>query len=477
MAVTIVLTLIPLYLLSYHYRMHHPYGGGGSNTSTNNDKLLSPRETFIQTWLSTHLITPFDEAPLSAYCNLTTWRPNLVFHLADANGGIGNLRGNFLDFIFTAIEHGASILLPTAAKRDSGDLSNVWGGSGHELGFDEMFDEEWFVGVLGRVCPLMRVYKFEEGMEMVRPVEGLWRSRSRRLDEDEGNTRAAGLESLEEWLNGNEDFRKRYGGGRGKSGGGDEEEAEPILINVERTLWDIDTRSLPMRGSLRRNFGQILQISPIYRNLAALITWNLIQRFNLTLPANNNPHEPLFSPQRKRTAFNFYGAHLRIASDAQHAGWLTENLTSTAQMDAYISHAHSANLQIIYVASGGSPSDLLHFKHKAASHNPPLIVVSKSDLLPAAELAMVEKDFSWDQQALIDWEVLSKCSVLGGIVKSSFALNLAMSRHQILEDQGRVGEPWRVGVEREDVAFDDGWSRIWGRDEWHEKRVPRGMWP
>lgn len=357
--------------------------------------------------------------------------------------------------------------------------------------FDEVFDEEWFVAVLGRVCPAMRVYKFEEGMEMVRPVEGLWRSRSRRLDEDEGNTRAAALESLEVWLNGNQDFRKRYGGGR-KNGGEDEDadadadadadededEEEPILVNVERTLWDIDTRSLPMRGSLRRNFGQLLQISPIYRNLAALITWNLVERFGLNLPP---PHAgaPLFFPQRKGGGGGgFYGAHLRIASDAQHAGWLTGNLlNASAQMDAYISHAHEANLHLIYVASGGSVSDLLHFQRKAAAHQPPIVVVSKWDLLPAHELSLVRDTMSWDQQALVDWEVLAQCSVFGGIVKSSFALNLALTRHQVLEDRGVVGDPWWVRVEREGRAFDDGVSRILGRDEWHEKRVPRGMWP
>lgn len=117
-------TLIPLYFFSYHYRSHHLYGGASPEPQA--DAVLSPAELCVQTWLSSHLIDPFDSAPISAYCNLTTWRPSLDFNLANANGGIRNLRGNFLDFIFTAIEMGASIMLPGMAARDTDNLSNIW---------------------------------------------------------------------------------------------------------------------------------------------------------------------------------------------------------------------------------------------------------------------------------------------------------------------------------------------------------------
>ena len=61
-------------------------------------------------------------------------------------------------------------------------------------------------------------------------------------------------------------------------------------------------------------------------------------------------------------------------------------------------------------------------------------------------------------------------------MKSSFSFNVAMTRAQRGEDDARVMEPWTVKHEDEGVCFDDGVSRVVGRDEWHESRIPRGMW-
>jgi hypothetical protein len=84
---------------------------------------------------------------------------------------------------------------------------------------------------------------------------------------------------------------------------------------------------------------------------------------------------------------------------------------------------------------------------------------------------------TWDQQGLVDYEVLKRCSKFSGIVKSSFAFNIAMTRSQWLEDRGVVVDPYYVADAEDGVAFDDGLSRIVGRDAFHEHRIPRGMWP
>jgi hypothetical protein len=172
----------------------------------------------------------------------------------------------------------------------------------------------------------------------------------------------------------------------------------------------------------------------------------------------------------------FYGAHLRTEADARNAGWLNEpNSNFSAQTDAYIAQALKHNLHTIYVASGNA-TDLALFKAKAAAHRPPLNVTSKFELLPRNEAAAL-RELSWDQQALVDYAVLQRCSIFGGVVKSSFSYRIAITRNQWLEDQGRVSDPWFVMHEEVGVAFDDGISRILGRDGWHELRIPRGTWP
>ncbi|KAK4498792.1 hypothetical protein PRZ48_009302 [Zasmidium cellare] len=439
-AIFMLATLTPLYYLSYQYHLRHPYG----SSLPGNQPPHPSSPQFIRDWLNTHVITPFNSYPLEFYCNQSEWRPSLVFNLANANGGIGNIRGNMLDFLFQSIEAGASIILPGMASRSDDDLSNVWASRSP---FDHFFDEEWFLKTIQEACPDMSVYKPQPDQPLKEAVPGVFYPRTRRADTDFGNNKRAYLESLQTFLDEN----------------GQVDPDEVTLVNLERTLWDIDTRSLPL--GFRRNFGQLLRINPTIRRLAAIV----VQQLSLKFAIDIDPRDAI--PRRA-----FYGAHLRTESDAQNAGWLDEaNANFSAQTNAYIAQALKHKLEVIYVASGNA-TDLALFRHKALSHAPPLNVTSKFDLLPPNEAAAL-KELSWDQQALVDYEVLQRCSVFGGLAKSSFSYNIAMTRNQWLEDNGRVNDPWMVQHSEDGVSFDDGISRILARDGVHEQRIPRGMWP
>lgn len=452
----LLFTLVPLYYGSYQYRIQHPYRNNDDFLSDPTHATLHHRPTeadWIRTWLSTQVISPFNPAPLASYCNKTVWHPNLVLNLENANGGIGNIRGNFLDFLFVAIEVGASIILPGMAVRKEDDLSEVWGS---RAVFADYFDEEWFLATMGEHCPGMAIYKPEKGQPLSKAIgEGNWHPRSRRLDEDKSNTRQKLQEQLADWLKHAKGYKKD----------------ELNLVNVERRLWDFDTRSLVTPG-LRRNFGSLLRINPSIRRLSALIIHTLNTRYALNI--NIDPHDAV--PKHA-----FFGAHLRTEADAQKAGWLgggggaNELLNFANQTSAYITQSLHHGLRILYVASGNA-TDLSRFRTKAAAHHPPLTVTSKLDLLPPPALETLHS-LSWDQQALVDYEVLLRCSFFSGIVKSSFAYNVAITRNQWVDDEGRVVDPWRVLHSEVGVAFDDGVSRILGRDGFHERRIPRGMWP
>ncbi len=438
-AVVLVVTLVPLYYASYRYRLVHPYGGQASAQHRS-----SSPSGFIRNWLNTQLVGSFNPFPIATYCNRTEWHPNLVFQLDNANGGIGNVRGNVLDFVFFAIEAGASIILPGRAARSQKDISNVWASRAE---FKTFFDEEWFLKSMAEACPQMSIYKPEKHHKMVDPLPGNYQPHTRRSDVDPSNNKTTYVAHLDQWLKTQPNFQPD----------------NVTVVNLERTLWDIDTRSLPV--GFRRSFGQILRINPSVRRYAGLVVQKMKYKYNLQL----NPSHPI-----PRGAF--CGAHLRTENDAKNAGWLNSAYSNfTAQTDAYIAHALSYKLDLVYVASGNA-TDLAIFKRKAAAHNPPLNLTSKFDLLPKNEAAALRK-LSWDEQALVDYEVLQRCSVFSGIVKSSFSYNIAMSRNQRLVDEGRVLDPYYVMHSEEGVAYDDGLSRILGRDDWHEARIPRGMWP
>lgn len=438
-AALLIITLVPLYYASYQYRRISPYGGPASRTGQR-----PPSVDFVSDWLDTHLVSPFNPSPIARYCNRTEWHPNLVFNLDNANGGIGNVRGNILDFVFQAIEAGASIVLPGMASRRQEDISNVWA---NRSAFDTFFDEGWFMTTMKQACPQMSIYTPESNQTLAEALPGNFLPRSRRIDVDPGNTIEAYLEDLDSWLKAKPEFQPQ----------------NLTLVNLERTLWDIDTRSLPL--GFRRSFGQLLRINPKIRRLAAIVTQNLALKYTVPL----DPRDAI--PRRA-----FYGAHLRTEADAKAAGWLNEpNSKFSAQTDAYIAQALRNKLKVLYVASGNI-TDLALFKAKARAHRPALNVTSKLDLLPPSGAAALSK-LSWDQQALVDYEVLQRCSVFGGVVKSSFSYNIAITRNERLVDIGQVVDPWYVMDKEDGVAFDDGASRVLGRDGWHEQRIPRGMWP
>lgn len=439
-ALFLLVTLAPLYYVSYQYHLRHPYG---SSLPTYQPTPPSSPE-FIREWLDTHVVTPFDPYALKWYCNQTVWRPNIVFNLASTNGGIGNIRGNILDFVFQSIEAGASIMLPGMAARSEEGSSNS---SASRAPFDHFFDEAWFLKTMEEFCPEMSVYKQQTNEPLKEAVPGVYNPTSRRMDNTFENTKSAYLQSLQTFLDENAVV------------GPD----NVTLVNLERTLWEVDTRSLPL--NFRRDFGQLLRINPRIRRLAAVI----VQRLSMNFGIDIDPRDAI--PRRA-----FYGAHLRTQVDAMNAGSLGEgSFNFAAQTDAYIAHALKHKMKVIYVASSNA-TDLALFRQKALSHAPPLNVTYKMDLLPPSD-AVTLNGLTRSQQALVDYEVLQRSSIFGGIAKSSLSYNIAMTRNQWLEDQARINDPWMAQHLEEGVSFDDGISRIVARDDVHEARIPRGMWP
>jgi hypothetical protein len=137
-AAGVFIILAPLYYISWQYNTAH---------APLSRIVRLPSNDFVGDWLDVHLLEPFNPSAVGVYCNNTTWKPNLVFNLENANGGIGNVRGNILDFMFVSIEAGASIMLPGMASRSETDISNVWAS---RAPFDHFFDEAWFLSAMSK---------------------------------------------------------------------------------------------------------------------------------------------------------------------------------------------------------------------------------------------------------------------------------------------------------------------------------------
>lgn len=66
------------------------------------------------------------------------------------------------------------------------------------------------------------------------------------------------------------------------------------------------------------------------------------------------------------------------------------------------------------------------------------------------------------------------------VLQSSFAWNIAFRRHFYLEDNtNRLGSPYAIQESENDIAYDDGLSRIMLKTHYDviEHMAPRGMFP
>ncbi|KAI4715996.1 APG6-domain-containing protein [Aureobasidium sp. EXF-10727] len=385
------------------------------------------------------------------------WRPEVVMDLDDANGGIGNVRGNIFDFLSLAILTGSSIMLPSFQSRSAEDLSALWNG---KIPFDTFFDTDHFVATFAAACPKMDVYMPSKDHALVPPLQNRYQMPSMRQDilleagtpGDVPSTPAEAVKNFNNWLSAQPDYDSK----------------KTTLVSVGRTLWEgLDTRSLP--AAVRRDFGGSLRLIPKVRRLAAIVTYNLALKYHLH---NIDPRLPYYPSA-------FLGAHLRTESDAKAAGWLNDETAAahanyTGQTDAYLSQAAQQNLPIIYVASGNE-TEISRFADKAW-HLHSFNVTSKASLLSGSDLEALQ-NLSWDQQGLVDYEVLRRSSSLAGFARSSFAFNIAITRNEFVDVNREALRLRPQDLRREDVAFDDGFSKIWGRFPWQEVRMLRGAWP
>lgn len=111
------------------------------------------------------------------------------------------------------------------------------------------------------------------------------------------------------------------------------------------------------------------------------------------------------------------GAHLRTADDAAAVGW--QNYEK--QAGNYLGAAMYRNISLIYLTTG-NPQDAIRFNDLAA--NVSIAVATKVDLLSEKgfeEVLWEMKSLTWDQRVLIDYKVLLRSSVFGGMFERSFS--------------------------------------------------------
>ncbi len=135
------------------------------------------------------------------------------------------------------------------------------------------------------------------------------------------------------------------------------------------------------------------------------------------------------------------------------------------QSQLYLKQALFSNFSLIFAASEFG-DDVPDFMKDASLRN--ITVTTKLDLLKSKDREQLLHGFTPDQQALVDYLVLSKSSEFAGVGHSSFAWNLALARHFYTKQKDNELDGPQI--------FGDALGRIYGAPGGHAE-FAACMWP
>lgn len=351
-----------------------------------------------------------DSASLRALCEKTEWNPDKVIFTCDNSiGGVGGIRNSILNCVRYAISAGAGLVIPRIILRTPDDISQIR--TGERVSMVYMFDYFHFVESLRYSCPQMDIYPYIDDV----PNSNEGRGPITLLPESlySSPIPKTGIEHPEKWRELFEGWLDGY-----FYFATNQTMNMPITIELGRSYLQYPIHSDGEEFAL--SFGGILKFSKNLRILATTVLQNMLSTYNMS----GDLSQP-FLPD------TFFGAHLRTEIDATKSlpaeDWFYQRYEF--QSIQYLKELASTNLTLLYVASGNE-TETAQFSRDAAAYN----ITTKWMLLDAKDRKSLSK-LSWDQQAIVDFLVLTKSSKFVGIGHSSFTWNIALQRHQFLENE------------------------------------------
>lgn len=400
---------------------------------------------FLRQAMSVEFPAPIDYEPIREVCsrNPSNFRPGLLFSCEGQHGGIGMLRNQILKCIRYAIHGGAAVVVPSMAKRNPSDITDIE--TTEEVPLEYLFDREAFVGHLAEACPGMRLYDraedfpaYEQRQRAAAGEEPL----SLVGDQFEPDHPRTGLTRPREWRRLFDAWLDRRQVRAGSA-------AAPVHVRVEQSYLEYPVRD--DGEAFAREFGKILSFRRDTRALAARVLLELRRRFALPV-----------DPARAVGPGAFYGAHLRLEQDAVSA-WGADEWRFSRMEDQFREQFRGlarSGLGVVYVASGnrtvvdlfaeyvarriaeeedGSPAAGSGPEEEEEDggrvRNRNVTVVTKYDLLKGGDRQRLD-NLTFDQHALVDFLIMFKASAFMGVAHSSFPWNVALRRHELSKYAG-----------------------------------------
>lgn len=331
------------------------------------------------------------------------------------------------------------LVLPEIVPRSEDDIKAITGRRGVPL--DYFFDLDHLYHVLQTYCPQMKVYGSMNDLynvpEVVNALE---------FSIPDTNTKWANGRVMAEPSDWHKQFHQFL-----DQRSPPEERQYPFRVHLKHTLWTWPTAR--DKAPFASSFGRMLRIRPDARRLAASALFSLESRFRLNL-----------DPRTRYHPTSFVGVHLRTEED------VTDMIPDyTTQAANYLHCLSESESSVAFLASGAGKANITAFVNRAKDFN--VTVVTKMDILDEEEQQML-KGLSWDQRALVDYEIMLRAGLVAGVSASSFAWNLALRRSYAF-GQGPMGVAFEPGSA---ISWKDDYTTLFGKFE-GSYAMRAAIWP
>lgn len=308
------------------------------------------------------------------------------------------------------------LLAPVIHPRQAFDKMETSFGWDVDLPLDYMFESHHYFNTLAQDCPQLRILNETTGepglviptKEEAIPCKGA-EMKPKWLTNIVVKEPAKWRPSFDDWI---DDVVLKQAG-------------IPALSNdhLVRISWDDEIQfNWPTSQDgldFRNDWGHLAVLPRHVRELSARALHSLYQR--LGCPD---------SPDRPSRAC-FLGVHIRLEADAVVENWDSYEVQLRHVREQLAEHSLSS----LYVATG-TASDVDRLRADLAdvrirvndTHEAPVAIFQKWDLFDEDDLAVMD-GLTWDQMALVDYDVMLRASRFSGIWESSWTWSIAMRRH------------------------------------------------
>ncbi|KAK3393605.1 hypothetical protein B0H63DRAFT_516785 [Podospora didyma] len=421
--------LLAVWSLSYFFSYEAAYHGV-VRTFKDEEKL------FIADFLEHEIDGKLDGIGISELCASKRWTPGLMLSCEPVPGGISQVKNAHLNCIRFAMEMGAALITPRIVKRHEKDITiiapPVGGGPQRGEPLDYLFDFDHMNQTLSKYCPQMKIYKSLDDLYDVPAVHKAHPISLQAVGAHLINGSVIESTSIlgEQIKNFTEKAVPK------------EKWTTPIRFHLPITNWAFRTAN--ETESFAQSFGRILRPREDARRLSAAVLFSLHKEFGLNL-----------DPRKGVKADSYVGIHLRTEPDAGNLFPTYEN-----QAAYLLDYATISKVPVAFVATGASEQNITSFAARAKDFN--VTVVLKKNLLRDQELDLFNT-LTFDQRALVDYEIMLRAGLVAGPSESSFAWNLALRRKGISKAPTALNTT--AVYPNSHVHYHDSLSTIFGRSE------------